>query len=162
MDISARICTRLSQWSPVILRVSYIKVLVPLSCRPQVSVTLIWNFSDHSTPPLRTFPPTLVPTQQCYLGTLPKMSSHPRQKRGKKWNEIKSKHWEADLDVCGCMEGTGANGWTDEQMNRWKRAGLSRDCQDVEHVADAAVWSDSRWEALEATPVTRWLLIEKE
>lgn len=118
MDISARICTRLSQWSPVILRVSYIKVLVPLSCRPQVSVTLIWNFSDHSTPPLRTVPPTLVPTQQRYLGILQKMSSHPRQKRGKKWNEIKSKHWEADLDVgmYGRDRGEWVNGWTDEQM----------------------------------------------
>lgn len=127
MDISARICTRLSQWSPVILRVSYIKVLVPLSCRPRVSVTLIWNFSDHSTPPLRTVPPTLVPTQQRYLGILPKMSSHPRQKRGKKikWNKVKAL---GGRFRCGDVwKGQGRMG---ERMNR-RTDERGQDCPEI-------------------------------
>lgn len=96
---------------PFILSVSYIKSTAAI-CEPQVSVTVIWNFSDQSTPPRRTVRPTLVPTQQPFQETWPKMSFHQRPKNGwEKGNPStgrRIKMWE-------CMEGTGVNGWTDER-----------------------------------------------
>lgn len=127
------------------------------SCEPQVSVTVIWNFSDQSTQPVITVPP------HCFHSALiwePCQKSQPT--RDKKWegkySDARGMRWGGSKKERGRRT---ESRWMEGRSEIRVLVFYSQDdCWEVKREADVAVWSDSSWKAQAAAVATCWPLIE--